>query len=138
VLSDEDRQGFESFARALLRSLAPVGALERLLAERAIAAAWRLQRIERIETLMLEAGRKNWRGEVVGLGSGVIGYCVNGDVLSKLSRYEAGIERAFLRALHELERSQASRAGREVAAPVVVDVDLGAPVAVVDSLPIAP
>lgn len=124
VLGDEDGREFDAFTRALRRSLAPVGAVERALSGRAIAAAWRLRRVERIETLMLEAGRKNWRGEEVGLNTGFVGYCVNGDVFSKLSRYEAGIERAFLRALHELQRLQAARLGRELSAPAVVDVDV--------------
>ena len=48
----------------------------------------------------------------------------NLDVCSKLSRYETSLERGFYRALHELERLQARRAGRNVPLPVAVDVDL--------------
>lgn len=124
VLGEEDRDAYNGFARTMRRALAPVGALERELAARAIAAAWRLRRIERIETLILEAGRKNWKGEEVGLSSGFVTYCVNGDAYSKLSRYEAGIERSFFRSLHELQRLQAARLGREVSVPSVVDVDV--------------
>ena len=40
-----------------------------------------------------------------------------GDTFSKLSRYETSIERSLYRALHELERVQARRAGRPVAPP---------------------
>jgi hypothetical protein len=45
-----------------------------------------------------------------------------GDSFSKLSRYEAGLERSLLKALHELQRLQEVRAGNTVTPPVVVDV----------------
>ena len=44
--------------------------------------------------------------------------------LVKLSRYEVAIERSLYRALHELQRLQAARQGRDVAAPAVVDVEV--------------
>jgi hypothetical protein len=46
------------------------------------------------------------------------------DSFAKLSRYEAGIERALYRALHELQRLQAMRAGKPVLPPVAVDIDV--------------
>ena len=124
VLGDEDADEFARFGREMLKALGPRGEVERSLAARAIAAAWRLRRFERIETLMLEHARKDWRGQEVPLSSGLVGLFVNGDAPSKLSRYEAGIERAFYRALHELQRLQASRAGVPVPLPVAVDIDV--------------
>jgi hypothetical protein len=47
--------------------------------------------------------------------------------LSNLLRYEAAHSRSMLRALHELERLQARRAGEHVCAPEVVDVDFQIP-----------
>ena len=47
-----------------------------------------------------------------------------GGAFDKLARYEAAIERAFYRALHELERLQWLRAGEDIPAPVVGTVDL--------------
>ena len=44
--------------------------------------------------------------------------------LSKLSRYDVAHERSFYRALHELERVQARRNGRQVPPPAVVDIDV--------------
>lgn len=123
VLGDEDAGEFARFGREMRKALGPRGELERLLAARAIAAGWRLRRFERIEALMLENARKDWRGQEVPLSSGFIGLCVNGDAPSKLSRYEAGVERAFLRSLHELQRVQAARAGT-VTPPTAVDVDV--------------
>jgi hypothetical protein len=46
------------------------------------------------------------------------------DKLGKLIRYETGFERAFYRALHELERHQLRRHGEKVDAPVAIDIDL--------------
>jgi hypothetical protein len=124
LLADESLAEFAKFERGIRKAMSPVGGLEAALAVRFIAAAWRLRRFERIETLMLETGRKNWRGDDAGVGNGFVGTCVNGDSFTKLSRYEAGIERAMFRALHELQRVQAERRGREVALPSVMDVDV--------------
>ena len=44
--------------------------------------------------------------------------------LATVGRYEAHLERSLYKALHELQRLQAARQGRPVAAPVVVDVDV--------------
>lgn len=45
------------------------------------------------------------------------------DCLSKLSRYETMIERSLYRALHELQRLQAARAGQATAPPLALDFD---------------
>ncbi len=44
------------------------------------------------------------------------------DAFSKLSRYEAAIERSYYRALHELQRLQHGRLGGHVPLPVAIDV----------------
>jgi hypothetical protein len=44
------------------------------------------------------------------------------DAFSKLSRYEAAIERSYYRALHELERLQHARRGGQVPPPLALDV----------------
>lgn len=124
LLGDESAAEFARFENSMRKAMAPAGGLEDVLVARVIAAAWRLRRFERIEVLMLDTGRKNWRGDDAGVGSGFVGTCVNGDSFTKLSRYEAGIERALFRALHELQRVQAQRRGQEVAVPSVVDVDV--------------
>jgi hypothetical protein len=46
------------------------------------------------------------------------------EATAKLERYEATRFQAFLKALHELERLQARRAGEDVPVPAVLDVDL--------------
>ncbi len=54
VLPEEDATEFKAFAAALLVDLAPVGALQAVLAERAVSAAWRLARADRIESELFE------------------------------------------------------------------------------------
>jgi hypothetical protein len=44
--------------------------------------------------------------------------------LEKVSRYETTLERSLFKALHELERRQATRHGQAVPLPVAVDVNL--------------
>jgi hypothetical protein len=46
------------------------------------------------------------------------------DAFGKLARYETALERGLTSALHELQRLQAARGGRDVAPPEVVDVAL--------------
>ena len=48
------------------------------------------------------------------------------NALTKLSRYETALERGLYRALHELQRLQATRAGHAVSAPAVLDVNVSA------------
>jgi hypothetical protein len=50
----------------------------------------------------------------------------SGDMFSKLSRYEASLERSLYRALHELQRRQASRAGEKLPTSVAVDNSIDA------------
>ena len=123
-LADEDELEFEAFENDLLVALAPVGGLERALAARAMAAAWRLRRFERIEALLLSQGRSDWRTDTPHAGAGFVEHCVHGDVFSKLSRYEASVERSFLRALSELQRLQSLRHGRVHALPEVAELEI--------------
>lgn len=126
VAGDEDPDEFGRFASAMRKALQPKGGLEETIAQRVLVCAWRLRRFERMEALMLDAGRKNWTGVETGVSSGFVGSCVNGDIYTKLGRYEAGVERAFFRSLHELQRLQAARCGHAVPAPLVVDVQVSA------------
>lgn len=127
LLPDERAEDFVAFAEDLRTDLDPVGAMEEVLAERIVAAAWRLRRVLRVE-----AGVYSWelkddpfgapRGTDVGLAFIRDGNGAN--AFGKLARYESTLERGLTSALHELQRLQAARGGREVAPPVVVDVNL--------------
>ena len=55
LLEDESREKFEEFGERLLADLSPKGELECMLADRIIAACWRLRRTVRIEREMMAA-----------------------------------------------------------------------------------
>ena len=46
------------------------------------------------------------------------------DILSKFTRYESQIQCSLFKAMHELQRLQAIRQGRQTTAPVTIDVDI--------------
>jgi hypothetical protein len=121
-MPDECREDFEFFRRRLWRSLAPVGELESLLTDRVISSAWRLRRVLRVEAEAFGDRPHRCKDQEFGVGYAFVSTSVNGDSFSKLSRYEAAIERGLYRALHELQRLQAVRAGKPVLPPVVLDV----------------
>jgi hypothetical protein len=53
VLPEEDAGQFRALEAVLLKELAPVGALQAVLAERVVSAAWRLMRADRLEAEVL-------------------------------------------------------------------------------------
>jgi hypothetical protein len=57
VLPDEDGSEFEALEAAMVEELAPVGALQTVLARRVAVAAWRLARTDRIEAELFEERR---------------------------------------------------------------------------------
>src|ERR687889_1152453 len=64
-------------------------------------------------------------GETATLGRTFIRDANEANAFSKLSRYEASIERSLYRALHELQRLQAARlADGNAPPPVAIDVDV--------------
>jgi len=133
VIEGEDREGFEAFRESLMADLAPAGELEVVLADRIVAAVWRLRRLGRIEREMLEAdygeepeyGAKRPEQERYRtLGRLVAQDLAEYDTYGKFQRYEAFIERALYKALHELQRCRAARAGHPGAVPLAFDVDV--------------
>ena len=51
----------------------------------------------------------------------------NAGAISKLSRYEAGLERSYYKALHELQRVQAARQDGHSPPSIAVDVTVDGP-----------
>jgi len=95
-----------------------MGAMEELLTEKAIAAAWRLQRLTKIECAIFD-------GEDVLYSSRgpQDAFDGAGEQLHTLMRYEASLERIFYRALHELQRLQGIRLGQPVIAPIAIELN---------------
>jgi hypothetical protein len=82
LFSFEDRIQ-RKLERAIVKNLAPVGAMEKALAEMIATSIWRLQKIQRIE--------------------------YNAAQMQSLAIFEAQIESSFYRALEELSKLQGAR-----------------------------
>jgi len=106
VLPDEDAAEFAVHQTALMDELAPDGALQTVLAQRIVAATWRLARAERLE---VELFAEN------GLPGGSLGLALMRDgrragAFDTLVRYRGGALAEFWRALRTLQALQAERA----------------------------
>jgi len=128
IAPGEDADEFDQFAAAMIAQLAPASPLERVFAERVVQAAWRLRRAIRLEQEIITAdyqrGREFSYAGPYSLGKGMSDWLAQTDKYGRLCRYESHIERAMYKALHELQRLQAVRAGKDVSAPVAVDVNV--------------
>ena len=69
-----------------------------------------------------EKARQSQQEDLPTMGLAFVEDARSENAFSKLSRYEAGIERSLYRAIHELQRLQAGRRDAKVPAPVVIDV----------------
>lgn len=126
LLPDERRKNFQAFYEDLHAGLDPVGSMEEILAERIVTTAWRLRRVLRVEAGIFG---KELVGDMLDdtaptLGLAFIRDANGADALGKLIRYESALERGLASALHELQRLQAHRGGREIMPPVMVDVNV--------------
>ena len=114
LVKGESEVDLVAFGKRLRTQLAPIGELELLLVDRVISTAWRLRRLVAVETLLFDREAKpdhafNNYGR---------------EKMSVLSRYEVTLERSLYKALHELQRLQATRDGQAVPLPQAVDVDV--------------
>jgi hypothetical protein len=133
LLPGEDEAALKELGERMRAELQPVGELESLLVERIIAAQWRLRRLGRVETgIFAQHFSGAWvraagssATDTAALGLSFIRDANGANAFSKLSRYEATIERSLYKAQHELQRLQAARrAEGSVAPPVALDVDV--------------
>lgn len=85
--------------------------------EKIINVSWRLKRLTKAESEVLEKGigcdSHNLRKSFI---------AASGTAIQNLSRYEASLERAFYKALHELQRLQGIRLDQSFLAPMVIDI----------------
>jgi hypothetical protein len=103
VLPEEDGGEFAALAAALVEELAPVGALQAVLAQRIAVAAWRLARADRIEAEILG----HQRGRDGDLGLAVIRDANGAGALATLLRYRGNALAEFTRSLRALKALQA-------------------------------
>jgi hypothetical protein len=126
LLPDEDAVEFAALEAALLDELAPVGALQTVLARQVAVAAWRLARADRIEAELFE--QRRWDGAGVGValirdGNGTRSF-------ETLMRYRGAAMAEFMRAPRTLKALQAEQAAQvPVAAPAPVRLQPSRPAA---------
>jgi hypothetical protein len=106
VLPDEDAAEFAALEGALVAELAPVGALQAVLARRVAVAAWRLARADRIETELFAERHVPNRG----LGLALIRDGNGTRSFETLLRYRGAAMAEFWRALRTLKALQAEQA----------------------------
>ncbi len=128
VIKGEDQAEFDWHREQMLGELAPVGAMESMLAERIVSLSWRLKRVECIQNEVFDAlvadrntplaklvrslerkagGRPE--GEPQGeedldLGRAVIKDFSNSRVLDRLLMYERRLEHSLYKTMAELQR----------------------------------
>jgi hypothetical protein len=120
VIDGEDEEAFDELLNTFLDDLQPAGPLETALVHQVVMAQWRLARCRAIETGFFNLGLIDHKQDLEADYNNLIDVdklahvfrrdaCPTPSVLETLARYEARIERAFYRALHELQRLQAVR-----------------------------
>jgi hypothetical protein len=113
VLPGERAAAFEAFEAALLEELAPEGALQAVLAQRVVAASWRLARAERLEAELFVQNMLDGRG----LGLALVRDCNGARAFDTLLRYRGGSLAELWRALRTLKALQAQAAPASAPAP---------------------
>jgi len=120
ILSGENEAELVDFSKKIRTELKPANEVELILVERIIANTWRLKRALKAEKEMIEHDMENEKD----LGAALSYDFANYDSYGKFTRYETCLERGIYKALHELQRLQAARAGEKPPAPLAIDVDV--------------
>jgi hypothetical protein len=117
VLQGEDAAEFNALESALIEELAPVGALQSVLAQRVVAASWRLARAERLEAELF--AHNHLAGGSLGLA--LIRDCNGARSFDTLLRYRGGTLAELWRALRTLKalQAEAAAASPQVSAPEI-------------------
>lgn len=130
VYRDEHEEAeLRALAVRLYAQFQPVGAMEELLVDRIVSNAWRLRRLLEVEGMYhhykvrryIHGPHKDSYGHV---WSNIESLENVLEQSARLTRYESFLERSTFKALHELQRLQAARAGVPVPVPVAVDVEV--------------
>lgn len=130
VLPCEKAEEWEAHRNATVESLSPATYMEGVLADRIASTLWRLRRVNGYEVSATHFRTQNpldMELAASGYGDGPL-ILASDPVLERVQRYETHLERSLYRALHELERLQATRTGSG-SAPLALDLDvsLGTP-----------
>jgi hypothetical protein len=110
VLPGERAAAFEAFEAALLADLAPQGALQTVLAQRIVAASWRLARAERLEAELFCEARLDDASPGLVLALAVIRDGRGAGAFATLLRYRGSASAELWRALRTFKALQAEAA----------------------------
>jgi len=140
VIVGEDPTEFEAYREGMLATLAPVGPVEEMLAERIVGLSWRLRRAERLQNIafaaldegepaaLLEARFQEWKqhkgserdrtacgvlDENTALGKLVVEDFAEARVLDRMLMYERRIESSLYRTMAELRKEREARTTAE-------------------------
>lgn len=127
LLESEDAKTLNELTTDMREEFSPQGPLEEILVDRIASCYWRLRR-----AVWVEKNAMDWYEEDEEMmvfpepdeqvARKRIKNTLGNDSIEKVLRYETAIERSMFRALHELERLQAKRNGKDTPIPAVVDV----------------
>src|ERR1019366_3712166 len=123
TMTDEDRAAHDQFSKALIKDLAPEGAMETQLAQRVATDSWRLNRISAIEDNLFALGQLQNAGgacpDVPQLDAALTPahvFTMESKQLQLLTLYEQRINRAIQKNLALLQSLQAARKAEQEAA----------------------
>lgn len=129
LLKEDDPKLLEELSEGIRKVFLPVGTMEEILVDRIISSTWRLRRAIQVERCTMQWFKDYEDGfELFGSGGDAemkkLKQMVDNEAIERTIRYENSIERSLYKTLHELERLQARRNGKDVPLPIPVDVDL--------------
>src|ERR1700685_2322155 len=123
TMTDEDRAAHDQFSAALIKDLAPDGAMETQLAQRVATDSWRLNRISAIEDNLFALGQLQNSGQacpdVPEIDAALISarvFTLESKQLQLLTLYEQRISRNLHKNLAILQSLQATRKAEYAAA----------------------
>ncbi len=128
LLESEDAKTLAELTSDMRAEFDPHGPLEEILVDRIASCYWRLRRAVWVEKNAMDWYEEDEEMLVVypepdeQVARKRIKNTLGNDSIEKVLRYETAIERSMFRALHELERLQAKRNGKDTPIPAVVDV----------------
>jgi hypothetical protein len=123
TMADEDRAAHDKLSNALMKDLAPQGAMETQLAQRIATDSWRLNRISAIEDNLFALGLRDHGGNLEPTNSQIDDalttarvYTMESKQLQLLTLYEQRINRSLQKNLALLQSLQTARKAEREAA----------------------
>jgi hypothetical protein len=114
IVRGEDQNQYDAFSANLLRELAPCTATETVLAERIIAAAWRLKRFTRVESAFFNNRidafmDENPEGDPDAAMAALFTEPAEMARMRLFLRYQTSVQREYDAARREFQKAQAER-----------------------------